>query len=55
MDSGSPVVDLLRKFRWSNAEQDVVARYIAEDGMSAEAAAKKWIADNPQRVAEWLS
>ena len=54
-DSGSPVVDLIRNFSWTNEEQNVVARYIAEDGMTADAAAKKWIADNPQRVEQWLS
>ena len=55
VDAKSPFVDLLRKFSWSNEDQNVVAGYIAEDGMTAEAAAKKWIADNPQRVEQWMS
>ncbi len=55
VDAKSPFVDLLRSFSWTNEEQNVVARYIAEDGMTAEAAAKKWIADNPQRVEQWMS
>ena len=53
-DSGSPAVELVKRFSWTNAEQDVVARMIAEDGMTPDAAAKKWVADNPQRVQEWL-
>ena len=55
MDSGSPAADLISRFSWTNEEQNVVAGYIAEDGMTAEAAAKKWIGDNPKRVEDWLS
>ena len=53
-DSGSPAVDLIRKFSWSNADQDVVARSIAQDGMTPQAAAQKWIAAHPAQVAAWL-
>ena len=55
VDAKSPFVDLLRGFSWTNEDQNVVAKYIAEDGMTADAAAKKWIADNPKRVEEWMS
>ena len=54
-ESGSPAVDLIRNFSWTNEDQNVVARYIAEDKMSPEDAAKKWIADNPEQVEAWLS
>jgi glycine betaine/proline transport system substrate-binding protein len=53
-ESGSPAVELIRNFRWTNDDQNVVARYIAEDKMSPEAAAEKWIADNPDKVQAWL-
>jgi glycine betaine/proline transport system substrate-binding protein len=53
-DSGSPAYQLVHKFSWSNDDQNVVARYIAEDKMSPEAAADKWIAANPDKVAAWL-
>jgi glycine betaine/proline transport system substrate-binding protein len=53
-ESGSPAVELIENFSWTNEEQDVVARYIAEDGMTPEQAAQKWIADNPERVQSWL-
>ncbi len=54
-DSGSPAVSLIKKFSWTNEDQDVVARYIAEDKMSAADAAKKWVAANPDKVRAWLS
>ena len=53
-DSGSPALELVKRFSWSNADQDLVARSIAEDGMTPEAAAQKWIAAHPDRVAAWL-
>jgi glycine betaine/proline transport system substrate-binding protein len=32
----------------------VVAGYIAQDGMSPEAAAEKWVKANQDKVQEWL-
>jgi glycine betaine/proline transport system substrate-binding protein len=54
-DSGSPAYELVKKFTWSNEDQNVVAKYIVEDKMSAEDAAKKWVADNPDKVKGWLA
>lgn len=54
-DSGSPAVGLISKFTWSNEDQDVVAKYIAEDKMTPDAAAAKWVAANPDKVKAWLS
>jgi glycine betaine/proline transport system substrate-binding protein len=53
-ESGSPAVDLIKRFTWSNAEQNEVARDIAQGGMTPQAAAKKWVAAHPDRVAQWL-
>ena len=52
--SGSPAYKLVKSFTWTNADQNAVAGYIAKDGMSPEAAAKKWIDANPDKVAAWL-
>ena len=52
--SGSPAYTLIKNFRWTNEDQNLVAKYIAQDKMSADDAAKKWIADNPDKVAAWL-
>ena len=52
--SGSPAVKVLRKFQWSNADQNLVAKWIAGDKMSPEDAAAKWIKANPAKVNAWL-
>jgi glycine betaine/proline transport system substrate-binding protein len=53
--SGSPAYDLVKNFQWTNDDQNEVAGYIAHDGMSPEAAAKKWVEANPDKVKAWLS
>jgi glycine betaine/proline transport system substrate-binding protein len=53
-DEGSPAVDLVKNFQWTNDDQNLVAKYISDDGLSAEDAAAKWVADNPDKVKEWL-
>ena len=55
VDSGSPALNLIKNFHWDNADQNVVAKYIAEDKMSPADAAKKWIAANPDKVNAWLA
>jgi glycine betaine/proline transport system substrate-binding protein len=53
-DSGSPAYALIKNFRWTNADQNLVAKYITEDKMSPDAAAKKWVDANPAKVKAWL-
>ncbi|WP_027861617.1 ABC transporter substrate-binding protein [Marmoricola sp. URHB0036] len=53
-DSGSPAVDLIKKFSWTNDDQNIVSTYIAKDGMSPDDAAKKWVDANPDKVKAWL-
>ena len=38
-DEGVPAVDLVKNFKWTNDDQNLVAKYISEDGMSPEDAA----------------
>ena len=54
MDSGSDASKVVESFKWTNDDQNVVAKYIAEDKMSADDAADKWIKDNPDKVKAWL-
>jgi glycine betaine/proline transport system substrate-binding protein len=49
-----PAYRLIKNFTWTNDDQNVVAKYMAEDGMSSEDAAKKWVADNKDKVQSWL-
>jgi glycine betaine/proline transport system substrate-binding protein len=53
--SGSPAVKLLKKWGWTNADQALVAKYIAGDHMTPDKAAEKWVKANPTKVAKWLS
>lgn len=53
-NSGSPAAALVKKFQWTNDDQNLVAKYIAEDEMSQEEAAQMWIDDNPDKVEAWL-
>ena len=54
VESGSPASDLVKNFNWTNEDQNVVASYIAADGMDPEEAAKKWVDENPDKVEAWL-
>ena len=49
-----PGVKFVKAFQWSNEDQNTVAKYIAVDKMDKAAAAKKWIDENPDKVAAWL-
>ena len=50
----TPAVDLVKNFKWTNEDQNLVAKYIADDGMTSEDAAAKWVKDNPDKVDAWL-
>lgn len=45
---------LVKSFQWTNADQNSVAKSIADEKMTPEAAAKKWIDANPDKVDAWL-
>lgn len=55
VDSASPAVTLVKNFKWTNEDQNTVAKYIANDGMKDEDAAKKWVDANPDKVTAWLA
>jgi glycine betaine/proline transport system substrate-binding protein len=55
MNSGSPAATLVKNFQWTNDDQNLVAKYIAEDKMTPEAAGQKWVDANPDKVKAWLA
>ena len=55
VESGSPAVALTKAFNWTNEDQNVVAKYISEDGMDPEAAAEKWVNENAAKADAWLN
>jgi glycine betaine/proline transport system substrate-binding protein len=52
--SGSPAVGVVKRFSWSNADQNTVAGMIAGQHMNPDQAAQKWIAANKVKVNKWL-
>ncbi|ONI68923.1 glycine/betaine ABC transporter substrate-binding protein [Kribbella sp. ALI-6-A] len=53
-DSGSPAYELVKNFSWTNDDQNQVAKYIAEDKLTPDAAAQKWVDANRAKVDAWL-
>ena len=54
VEEGSAAVELVQNFQWTNEDQNLVAKYISDDGMSAEDAAAQWVEENPDKVEAWL-
>src|SRR6266851_2209558 len=48
--SGSPAVGVLKRFSWTNTDQNTVAKWIAGDHVNPDKAAQKWIAANQAKV-----
>jgi glycine betaine/proline transport system substrate-binding protein len=54
VEANSPAYKLVKAFQWTNDDQNVVAKSIAEDKMDPEQAAQKWVDANPDKVNAWL-
>ncbi len=54
-DSGSPAEILVKNFRWTNDDQNAVARDIAENKLTPDAAAEKWVDAHPDVWQGWLA
>ncbi|MVO83605.1 glycine/betaine ABC transporter substrate-binding protein [Streptomyces sp. p1417] len=52
--NGGKAAEFLRKFRWSEADQNEVSLMIADKKMSPDDAAKKWIDSNESKWRAWL-
>jgi glycine betaine/proline transport system substrate-binding protein len=51
---GSRAYKMLAKWKWSNADQNLVAKWIAGDKMKPDKAAEKWVKANAAKVNAWL-
>jgi glycine betaine/proline transport system substrate-binding protein len=54
VEEGGPGVELVQNFEWTNEDQNQVAQYISDEGMSPEDAAAQWVEENPDKVEAWL-
>jgi glycine betaine/proline transport system substrate-binding protein len=52
-ESGSPAVNLIKSFTWTNGDQNLVAKDISNK-VSYDDAAKKWVEANTAKVDAWL-
>jgi glycine betaine/proline transport system substrate-binding protein len=52
--SGSPAVGVIKKFRWTNTDQNYVANLIAGKHMDPAKAAEQWVKANQAKVKSWL-
>jgi glycine betaine/proline transport system substrate-binding protein len=53
-NSGSPAFEVIKNFTWTNDDQNVVATDIAQNKMTDDAAAKKWLDAHPDAWKAWL-
>ncbi len=54
MSSGSPAATLIKNFTWTNDDQNAVATDIAQNKMTDDAAAKKWLDAHPDVWKAWM-
>ena len=54
MDGGGTAVEFLKKFSWSNSDQNEVADYLANDKVDKAEAADRWIEAHPDTWEPWL-
>lgn len=52
--SGSPALAVVKKFKWTAADQNTVANMIAGKKMKPDKAAEAWVKANPGKVNAWL-
>ncbi|KNB51587.1 ABC transporter substrate-binding protein [Streptomyces caatingaensis] len=52
---GGDAASFLKKFRWTKRDQNEVAQLMAEDRLSAEDAAERWVKRHPDVWKEWVA
>ena len=52
--SGSPAVNVIKRWKWTADDQNQVANMIAGQHMDPQKAAEKWVKANPAKVKAWL-
>ena len=54
VENGGDAYTLVKNFKWTNADQNLVADYITNQGMTADEAGAKWVADNEAVWSAWV-
>ena len=55
LKSGSPALRVIRKFKWTSADQNFVANLISGKRMAKDKAAAQWVKANAKTVNSWLN
>jgi glycine betaine/proline transport system substrate-binding protein len=53
-NSGNPAYAAMKKFSWSNLDQETVAKWIAGDHVKPDKAGQKWVSENAAKVKKWF-
>jgi glycine betaine/proline transport system substrate-binding protein len=53
-ETGGDAYTLIKNFNWTNLDQSTMAELIDNQGMTPEAAAAKWVADNEAIWSKWM-
>lgn len=53
-ESGGNAHTLVKNFSWTNDDQNLVADYITNGGMTADEAGDKWVAENEAKWSAWM-
>jgi glycine betaine/proline transport system substrate-binding protein len=53
-DTGGDAYTLVKNFSWTNEDQNLVADYITNQNMTADAAAAKWVAEHESTWKPWI-
>ena len=53
-ETGGDAYTLIKNFKWTNADQNLVADYITNQKMTADEAGEKWVADNEAVWSTWM-
>lgn len=53
-DDGGIAFQVVKNFTWTNDDQNLVSDYITNQNMSADEAARKWMADNEAKWKAWI-
>jgi glycine betaine/proline transport system substrate-binding protein len=53
-ENGGDAYTLVKNFQWTNADQNLVADYITNQGMTADQAGEKWAADHESVWKAWV-
>jgi glycine betaine/proline transport system substrate-binding protein len=53
-NSGNPAYKAMKRFNWTNEDQEIVAKWIAGDHMDPDKAGQKWISQNAAKVKRWF-